>query len=229
MKVLECPKLQIHKYYEDIDETKCHLLNEELIHYISILGWDIKEKIGEGGTADVFTVKKKGSNLEAALIIQGNLSNEDYSLVDKIEFANKHPDIFPTVYNYFQVDIPYSLELDYVGASENFGSRTIQIMEKMDMTLEEFFERAHKALEKDKFKELVGLIKEHTLSILSKMYENGVTYTDLKFDNLAIKYDGCKVKFLDIAGIFMEKLPSFDPNHGINRLFYYNLPREWVQ
>lgn len=63
--------------------------------------------------------------------------------------AIEYPDIFPLVYYYFNVDIPYSLDNDYLKISKNFGERTIQIIELMNMTLDQYIIEAVKVYKDD--------------------------------------------------------------------------------
>lgn len=221
MRQLECPGLQIHRYYEDIDITKCHHLNEELIKYVHALGWDIKDKIAEGSSADVFTVVK--GELEAVLIIQGNQGGFDANLDNEISFAKDHPNVFPKIYDYFQVNIPYSTDDDYLNSSGNFENKTIQIMEKMDMTLEQFLYKAKKEMNNVDFERLCKLIKKNLTKSLKEIYDNDATYTDIKFDNFGVNDKGCEIKFLDIESIKFLSSKNFNSKKAINIMFRHEI------
>jgi hypothetical protein len=207
---VECKGDYIHKYYENEDRTLCHLLNPYLKEYVQIKkGWTILYKLAEGGTADVFVCEK--NNVKAVIIFYGNVessASNHYDLSQKLFMAKKFPHIFPIIYDYFNVDIPYSKDQKYIENSGpnagDFGKRTIQIIEKVDMTLEEYLHTLDQ-WEKDKFDDDVEkIIKEY----IEELNKEGIEYADIKDDNIGIiiKENGIYIKLLDMEGIRFMKM-----------------------
>lgn len=224
MPTLECPGNSIHRYNEEEDYSRCHPLSNELIGYLNNNGIYIEEKIGEGSSADVFKVSMS-NGVKAALIIPTNTESRFDSTAELIE-ATKFPDIFPIIYSYFNVDIPYSSDEKYLEISKDFGERTIQVIELMEMTLDQYIIEAVETYKSNVWSlvdSIVTIIKHHIL----ELYNNGIYYTDLKLDNIGVVYNNSEanIKFIDIEGIrFSHSWEyKFNPEETVEDLLTYEI------
>jgi transcriptional regulator CtsR len=221
---LECSDNNLHRYHEDNDITSCYKINTKLITFLENKGIYIEKKIGEGGNADVFKVKYNGK--DAALLIHSNVE-ADFDNSEKLEKVKNYPHIFPIVYSYFNVNIPYSTNDDYLSISKDFGNRTIEVIELMDMTLDEFIIKStmiYKCNIWNKLRNIIHVIENH----LIEMYENNILYTDVKMDNLGVMIDennNIKIKFIDIEGIHLGKshMSDFNPKNQAHDLIKYEI------
>ncbi len=215
---LKCPGLTIHKYHEDEDITECYQLNPDLIEYISIQGWVILEKLAEGGISDVF--RSKQNRTEAVMIIFGNVGYNNMDIRSKLKLARKFPNIFPFIYDSFNTDIPYSLHPKYLANSGNFASRTIQVIEKLDMTLDKYLVSLSPK-QKDIF---VVELRALLINYLTVLVNYGIYYTDLKLENIGVIItDIVYIKLLDIEGIHTEARFRFDPVEAVEALIKWEI------
>jgi len=214
-----CPGDYIHRDNE-VDKLFCYPLNPDLISYFRSIGIDLLFKIGEGRSADVFQVVINNEK-DAALILQSNIDNV-YDFSDKLEIAKKFPDIFPVIYMYFTVDIPYSLDPDYLKNSDNFNNRIIQVIELMDMTLDKYLITMAKIMGKDIIP-IINTLEQILTNHLQKMNNNGIYYTDVKLNNICINSDSGIVKFIDIEGIHLGQFRGYDPTSSIHDLINYEI------
>lgn len=212
-----CPGLSIHKYYEEEDVVRCHPLNPELIEFVAEQGWVILEKLAEGSVADVFICKQ--NRIRAVLVLLANVDLESngtaYDIDHKIKAARKFPNIFPIVYDTFKADIPYSTDELYLQNSEDFEYRTIQVLEELDMTLEEYVKTVP-SQELPSFIEVVRRTLTHYLEVLE---ENSIYYSDLKPDNVGVVVtDVVYLKLLDIQGIHLTRVHEYDISYFVHHL-----------
>lgn len=218
---MECPGLNIHKYYESEDVTRCHPLNPELIEFISEQGWVILDKLAEGSVADVFTCKQ--NHIIAVLIIFGNVDLENtraFDIFDKLEQARKLPNIFPIIYDIINSDIPYSTDEVYLENSEEFQYRTIQVIEKVDMTLETYLE----TIPKKDLRKFAETLRKTLIQYLTVLEERSIYYTDLKLENIGvILSDTVYLKLLDIEGIHLSWDGEYDVKKMVDNFIRYNI------
>lgn len=109
----------------------CLKFSDQFLEKIQNKGYKIKSKIGEGGQSDVFLVEKNKNNYAMTLF------NKSFNIKDKLEFAKKYPNLFPIIYDFFYIDIPYS-EQSKKYKKHNFNNRSIHIMEKLDYDLKQY-------------------------------------------------------------------------------------------
>jgi len=224
--MLDCPGNFIHRYNEANNSQGCFIINDELVTYLNNMGINIEDKIGEGSSADVFKVKISNNDykeISAALIIAGN-TDEGFDSTEQLLVAIKYPDIFPLVYYYFNVDIPYSLDKDYLKISKDFGERTIQIIELMNMTLDQYIIEAVKVYKHDIWpiiNSIVTIIEHH----ITKLCINGIYYTDLKLENIGVIYheNSAIIKLIDIEGVRLSNKYTFSPKEKVETLVIYQI------
>lgn len=221
---LECPGNSIHRYNISDNRSKCYPLNVEFINYLNNAGIYIEEKIGQGTYSDVFKVRLN-NGIKAALIIISN-TESNFDITNKLIKAKAHPDIFPIIYGHFKVNIPYSLDSEYLQSSFNFGERTIQVIELMDMTLDKYIEEAIK-IYKSNIWSLIDSIFQIIKHLLLEMYNNGIIYYDTKLDNIGVIYSGseARIKFIDIESMQLSSsYPyKFNPEGAADAFFEEDL------
>lgn len=220
---LECPGLNLHRYHEDIDETKCYPINPELIKQIENRGWIIEDKLAEGSIADVFNVFNV-LNTKAVIIILGNTDSNYPDISEKLKFAGKFPEIFPYIYDHFNLNIPYSTDINYINSTGNFGNKTIHIIEKMDMTLYQYLLQAKVGCPQF-INDIIEDILQLIINYLNILRNNGLTYTDLKLENIGVsRYENdIDIKLLDIEGLHLHWTYEYDSKESVERLYEYEI------
>lgn len=216
---MDGPPLTVHFYHEDSDKTVQYPLNPALVTAIQNRGWVIQRKLGEGSISDVFIVKRK--EVRAVLLLFGNLPKGPYGgdISAKVNEAAKLPSIFPVVYDVFTLDIPYSRDPAYVAASAKFGSRTIQVIERMVSTLEDTI-KDDGALTTDE----VNYVRAKLVSFATLLWNKNMTYPDLKLENIGVlPEDDLQIKLIDIEGLQLTRLEGYDPVQAVNNFVAYNL------
>lgn len=209
---MNCKGHTIHFYIEKKDITKCYPLNPKLLKAIEKRGWILGDKLAEGSSADVFQVKDHDK-----VII---LLNDTYPGVsERLKAARRFPKIFPVIYDVFSLDIPYSEDSEYIKLSGSFSDRTIQVIEKVDMTLETYLEKVTKT------PPFIKDLRETLLEYLSTLYKNNITYSDMKLENIGVITKQMKpaYKLLDMQDIHLEKLAGFTPKDTVDKFFQYDV------
>ena len=202
---IKCPGLNLHYTLETSTTPTCSPLNPELIDVLSNMGWIITGKIGEGAIADVFTVKNK--DIEAVLILFSNIEEGEESITDldhKLIAAKKYPNIFTIIYDYFKLDVPYTLDNKYHPRDEYYpyGNRIIQIIEKMDMNLNQYLrlvEKEHPHMLNSTKSTIRNILTEYIITL----NRDGIVYTDPHEFNVGIiqKHGQVIVKLIDLESI----------------------------
>lgn len=215
-------EMNIHKYYEDEGITQYHPLNPDLIAFVRQRGWNIIKKIAEGSVSDVFTCSR--SQLTAVIIFFGSDQCEEENdryldIHDRMEKARLFPNIFPIIYDEFQSDIPYSTDEIYLGHSRDSRHRTIQVIEKMDMSFSDYYLTLS-----DQQKEHVKIELKQVLSeYFETLIEHKIYFGDLSPDNIGVIIVASvpKFKLLDIEGIWINTDKIFNAEEQINTFFEY--------
>jgi hypothetical protein len=211
--------MNIHRYYEDEDFTRHHLLNPDLISFVREREWTMIEKIGEGSVSDVFTCRK--DDMIAVIIFFGNYQcdNNDeckeietvttntarrcyLDIHDSIEKARLFPNIFPIIYDEFRSYIPYSTDETYLKVSKHFERRTIQVIEKMDMSFDAYYPTLN-----DQQKQHVKIELRYVLcDYLKTLIKHGIMCFDLKADNIGVIINNNvpKFKLIDIESLWID-------------------------
>lgn len=131
--------------------------------------------------------------------------------------SKRFPDIFPLVYDAFTTDLPYSLDAGY---PRNTKKRPIQIIEKLS-PLSDCLAKVVYRYKNNVVDELYTILTTY----LQRLYDNGITYTDLKLDNVAygIYGDEMRIKLLDVEGVHLSKHPDYDPKDTVQRFIKYEV------
>ena len=218
---MQCLGLTIHKYSEAEDMTRCHPLNPTLLNFITEQGWTISTKLAEGSVSDVFTCRQ--NHIVAVLILFGNvdLENRDaWNIYPKIERAREFPNIFPIIYDVFTTDIPYSQDRVYLNDSTDFASRTIQVIEKLDMTLETYLH----GLSPHEVLAFVPVLRKTLIRYLTILGDSAIYYTDLKLDNIGVIVTSIVyLKLIDIEGIQLRTVNHFDVQELVDSIIKYDI------
>lgn len=194
------PGLEIHKYYEEEDVTICYPLNPRLIDFLKRRDWIITEKIGEGSVSDVFACCSRDKTTTGVVVLFSNVDFEEgssWNIYDKLIQARGFPDIFPVIYDVLYTDIPYSDDGLYLQYSYNFEDRSIQVIEKVDMTLDRYI----LTLDAEELTPFLKTLRSTLITQLKTLQGKGIYYTDLKLDNIGISGTPPRIKLLDIEGI----------------------------
>lgn len=202
-------------YDEEYDQTSCFEFNDELIEEIRNRGWIVKEKLAEGGTADVFTVIDHTTFKEAVLLLQSN----DFNFDERLEIARHYPDIFPEVYDIFHSTVPYTLDENYPQDRSNFTYRTIQVIEKMDMDLHQYDERFFNG-KLSRYPETQRLredIENRVIEMRLQLLRDGYAFVDVKSDNIGVNINpdhSIVLKLIDIESMrIINGMHRFDRDH----------------
>jgi hypothetical protein len=177
------------------------------------------EKVGEGATSDVFSCRQ--GHIIGVILFFGNVgldNGDDWDVDEKLEQARRFPKIFPLVFDIFHSDIPYSTDEMYLQNSNDFESRTIQVIEKVDTTFDKYYmslttKEMKMSVKKELERVLNGFMNTLTL------YE--IYYADLKSDNIGvIIVDGVpKFKLIDIESIHLDFKTGFQSNQRVLQEF----------
>jgi hypothetical protein len=216
--------MNIHKFYEPGESEDDdwfilhHPLNPDLVEFVRNEGWDIIEKVGEGGTSDVFSCRQ--GHIIAVILFFGNVhlgSSEDFDIDEKLEQARRFPKIFPLIFDIFHSAIPYSMDEIYLQNSNDFESRTIQVIEKVDTTFDKYYISLTKEMKMSVKKELERVLNGFMNTLT--LYE--IYYADLKSDNIGvIIVDGVpKFKLIDIESIHLDFKTGFQSNQRVLQEF----------
>jgi hypothetical protein len=211
-----CPGMYVHRFHEDQDTTTCYPLSLDVINAIQARGWIVKEKIGEGSVSDVFLVTSRRNGQQAVLLLFGNLGLDESSgsIGAKLRVAKKFPTIFPLIYDSFTLRTPYSSTRAYLQTSNNFQNRTIQVIERLTPM--------NRVLQSSSNSISPSLISHTLTAYLTTLYNNGITYSDLKADNIGFTKQG-KLKLLDIEGMHLRREPNFNVNESVDNFIKYEL------
>lgn len=217
---MACP-YGICKHFLDAREANCFDINPKLIHKLKKMGYIIGDKIGEGGSADVFECKLISRlDVKAVIILQGNAGSDtgfknliDYDGVCEIlGEAKKYPDCFPEIYDCFTLDIPYSASHKYIKDGRIFKFSSIQIIEKAKMTVDELLTIVIKNYPEDVIK-VVNAVHNKIISLSRILSKDNKSFTDLKYENIGvfIRNDELAIRFIDLESLDNSD-SDFDPD-----------------
>lgn len=203
-----------------------HPLNPELIDKIADRGWVIIDKLAEGGNSEVFTCK---NNKIVAVILF--TIDACINLEKELTIARNFPKIFTLVYDFFDADIPYSLDEIYIKDQKGqFLGRTIQVIEKLDMSLANYIKTFKTYGELMKFKIYA---KNIIIGYLMELASKNIYYWDLKDDNIGVIVlddSNVSIKLMDLPSIdisdevFKTDYGGFD---GFIKIYSNNFGSSW--
>lgn len=191
----------------DGDDEECvdrYPLNQELINFISERGWTLGEKIAEGSFSSVFKCSNEYKSGVLILLTDVN-DSDDYAndrirqIGSKIEFAWKHPEIFPEYYDAFYTDIPYSADPGYLSRSSKFGLRPIQIMQRGDFTVIDYA----MTLSSTAFPKFMCEIRKELWNLFEHLVNNDVHHTDSSPCNIVVFLNNGNryLRFIDVDAL----------------------------
>lgn len=203
----------IRGYDEDLDEFLCFSFNEELLDEIQSRGWILRDKLAEGGIADVFNViDVRDPTRKAVLILQSRGPAFD----DILEVARGYPDIF-------HATVAYTADQSYPEEEQDFSVRTIQVIEKMDMDLQDYDQKYFNGelSTSSETKSFKDSIERQIYQMRLKLYHDGYLYYDIKSDNIGVNINpdnSITLKLIDIASLRAIDYSGFSAQSYMTKL-----------
>lgn len=230
---MQCAGLQIHFFDPEISPTDmCFPLNPILVQEIAKRGWIIREKVGEGTIADVFSVTStRYASIRAVVVLSANYVGA-LDISEKLQFARQFPVIFPTIYDEFTLDTPYTTNPIAALDNADFGRRTIQIIQTV-IPLDKYLDEAQKEYPQQ-MPQIVEYVRDTLETYLYVLDLNGATFFDLNPFNMGVVSSRTGMQTLKLIDIdtlrFDEKFADLgETPHSLAETFFEKHLKKYIE